>query len=69
MYSRGFPISSPKGVSKRSKFNSSIPAFTPLHTEQGPETSHVESIELLDMSTVDCPSLTGILVGQGWQTR
>ena len=35
-------------------------SVTPCHMEQGPETSHVEGVELLSMSAVDCPSLTGI---------
>ena len=36
---------------------------TSSNTEQGPETSHMEGVELPGMSTVDCPSLTGIELG------
>ena len=39
-------------------------SVTPRHTKQGPETSHMEGVELLGMSDADCASLAWI--EQGW---
>ena len=39
-------------------------SVTPSHPEQGPEKSHMEGVELLGMSAVDCSSLA--CIEQGW---
>ena len=39
-------------------------SVTPRHMEQGPETSHMEGVELLSTPAVDCPNLA--CIEQGW---